>query len=164
MQIAEIVISLPHRPHLTLLSLISQPGQPSLAGIVRPTKLHIVHEEHPRLVANECLHPHSTQAPKGGREADMLQLAIRRARTWRQGRILRVGGYLVLGIGTPGVASEDYSTQPWTSVIAAHERTEGVEPESRHRLVRAIADLTRLHGAGRHTAAVGEEDCKMRRR
>ncbi len=162
MQIAEIVISLAHRPHLALLSLISQPGQPGLTGVVRPTKLHVVHEEHPRLVADECLHPHATQAAEGGREADLLQLAIHQAWAWRHGSILRVGGDLVLGIGTPCVASEDYSTQPWTSVVAAHERTEGVEPESRHRLVRTVADLTRLHGAGHHTAAVGEEYRKVR--
>jgi hypothetical protein len=77
----------------------------SLAGIVVPAKGQVVHEEHDRLVVDECLDLHAAQAADVVREVHMHKRAVVEVRARRHLKLGVVSLNIVIDSGIPGRAS-----------------------------------------------------------
>lgn len=116
----------------------------SIAAIVVPAKGQIVHEEHDRLVVDECLDLDTAQAAEDLREVHMLKRAVDLVRARRHLDLGVVSLDIVASIGAPGRASDVEDTGIRAPVVAAEPRIVGVEPESRQAVVGAIGNVARL--------------------
>lgn len=116
----------------------------SIAAIVVPAKGQIVHEEHDRLVVDECLDLDTAQAAEDLREVHMLKRAVDLVRARRHLDLGVVSLDIVASIGAPGRASDVEDTGIRAPVVAAEPCIVGVEPESRQAVVGAIGNVARL--------------------
>lgn len=116
----------------------------SMAAIVEPAKGQVVHEEHDRLVLDECLDLDTAQAAEVIREVDMDKRAVIGVRARRH---LNLGGVsldIVTNLGIPSRASDVEETGILAVVVAAKPSIVGIEPESRQAVVGAVGDVARL--------------------
>jgi hypothetical protein len=128
----------------------------SLAGIVVPTQGQIVHEEHDRLVVDECLDLNSAQAAEVVREVDVLQLTVFEVRTCRQLDLSVISLRVATEFGIPGRASDIEDAGFRTVVVTTKPSALSVEPEGAQAIVGTIGDLARLgaRNNSRHASLV----------
>lgn len=117
---------------------------PSIAAIVVPAKSHVVHEEHDRLVVDECLDLDTAQAAEVVREFHVLKRAVMEVRAGRNLDLSIVSLYIVASICIPSRASDVEDTVVRAIVVAAEPGIVGVEPESRQAVVGTVGDVARL--------------------
>jgi len=116
----------------------------SLAAFVEPAKGKVVHEEHDRLVFDECLKLDAAQAAEVVGEVHMLEWAVVEVWTRRHLNLGVVGLDIFAKLGVPSRAGNVEDTRIWAFVVAAEPGTLGVEPESRQAVVGAVGDVARL--------------------
>lgn len=116
----------------------------SLAAVVVPAKSKVVHEEHDRLVLDECFNLNAAKATEVVGEVDMLQFAVLEVRARRQLDLGVIGLNVVALFGVPSRTSHVEDTWIWACIVTAKPSTMRIEPESTQAVVGTVSDVAGL--------------------